>query len=103
MKSNVSSLLPGLILWLCLPMAIYSQSDTHIIANDSIKQGVRAGFPNYGQSAAIGEPTTITDQEERFNEGNNFDPWQLIQGRLAGVSITRPGGCLLYTSPSPRD
>ena len=27
-----------------------------------------------------------------FNQGNNYDPWQLIQGRVAGVSITRPGG-----------
>lgn len=30
----------------------------------------------------------------QLNKGNLYDPIQLIQGRLAGVSITRPGGDL---------
>ncbi len=43
---------------------------------------VVAGIPADNNSSHIGS----------FNKGNIYDPMQLIIGRMAGVSITRPGG-----------
>ena len=42
-------------------------------------------------------------KSEEFNRGTYSDPMGLVQGKVAGLSITKPNGCLLYTSPSPRD
>jgi iron complex outermembrane receptor protein len=31
-------------------------------------------------------------KSEEFNKGNINNPWQLIQGKVSGLSISKPGG-----------
>jgi len=92
MKLKVSSYSLGLALVLFVPLGLCAQSGSHRVPNDSLKRTENQLIPEYWQSATIGQSRTSNDTEEAFNTGNLYDPWQLIQGRIAGVSITRPGG-----------
>lgn len=49
-------------------------------------------LPNRIICYAPGVPINEGSPYGPFNKGNLYDPYQLIIGRMAGVSITRPGG-----------
>ncbi len=52
-------------------------------------QAIRDTIPIKSDSILAKNPT-ITSPD--FTNGNRYDPWQLIQGKVPGAVITRPGG-----------
>jgi iron complex outermembrane receptor protein len=71
---NQSNLLLLLFLLLFQSLNAQTKRDTIPIKNDSI----------LAKNPTIGSPD--------FSNGNRYDPWQLIQGKVPGAVITRPGG-----------
>ncbi len=50
---------------------------------------VDLGYKKWSQERYLGSSEEQTDS--KFNRGNVYDAWQLIQGRVAGLHITRAG------------
>ena len=47
----------------------------------------------YGYQKRREVTSSITSvQSEEFNKGNINNPWQLIQGKVSGLSVSKPGG-----------
>ena len=87
MKTQVSQLLLTGLLMLSMSLTLVGQQT----------QAEKDGIPPLDE--LLGRQDTYrhffgatTPDSVPFNQGNIYDPFQLIQGRLAGVSITRPGG-----------
>jgi TonB-linked SusC/RagA family outer membrane protein len=68
---------------------IYNQDNETVIAtpSDTI---VNIGYGTQNRSDVTSSITTITSDE--FNRGNINNPFQLIQGKVAGLDISKPGG-----------
>ena len=76
----------------CMTIAVYPDREVHITITD---KGI--GIPNVEQ--AMQPLFTTGNPEERSGLG-----FAVMQSFMDRVKVTsKPGNCLLYTSPSPRD
>ena len=70
------------------PITHNPDSETGIaLTSDTV---VNIGYGTQNKRDVTGSITTITSDE--FNKGNINNPMQLIQGRVAGLDISKPGG-----------
>jgi TonB-linked SusC/RagA family outer membrane protein len=77
------------------PNTISFETNT-LVQNDSISSRIRANDivkTGYGTIKGRELTNSVTSvQSEDFNKGNINNPMELIQGRIAGLDISRPGG-----------
>jgi TonB-dependent starch-binding outer membrane protein SusC len=66
-----------------------SQGDT-ILNRKREDVNVQSGYGIQKKSEVTGSAVIISSDE--FNKGNINSPWQLIQGKVAGLDISKPGG-----------
>ena len=67
------------------------QIDVKMLASESTLEEVVV--TGYGTQKAKEVTSSITSVKvEEFNKGNVNDPSQLLQGKVAGLAIARPGG-----------
>ena len=58
-------------------------------AGEQLEEVVVIGYGSQSAKEVTGAVTSV--KEEDFNKGNINDPMQLIQGKVAGLSIAKPG------------
>ena len=84
--------------------------DIVLIASNELEEVLVTGYGSQQQKEITSAVVSVG--EESFNKGAINDASQLLQGKVAGLTIYNRGGnpnsgsvisCLLYTSPSPRD
>ncbi len=66
------------------------QTSDSICGSKITNEVVNVGYGIQNKREVTGSISRVTAEE--FNQGNINDPVQLIQGKVAGLSITKPGG-----------
>jgi|WetSurMetagenome_2_1015567.scaffolds.fasta_scaffold01818_8 TonB-dependent starch-binding outer membrane protein SusC len=65
------------------------QSDS-ILSRNMVNENVNTGYGTQKENEITNSIVRVGSNE--FNKGNINSPWQLIQGKVAGLDISKPGG-----------
>jgi len=86
------SLLTSLLFVISFQMATSQQktSDSIPYRKSRLNEAVNVGFGYQKKMDISSSAETIKSDE--FNKGNINNPWQLIQGKISGLFISKPGG-----------
>lgn len=88
---TVSQLVYSYVGYTSLTLAITSDvMDVEMSAGQELQEVVVVGYGTQKIKEVTSAVTSV--KSEDFNNGNITDPIQLIQGKVAGLSISRPGG-----------
>ena len=90
---NLAKALFRIFLFLSISTGLCAQTDSLLLIDQvegvKIQPSVNTGY-SYLTSDQIAT-SIVTLSRNDFNKGNIYNPWQLIQGRVPGLSITRVG------------
>jgi len=86
-------ILSFLLIFLTISLAFAQQkttSDSIPFKTNAFREKVNIGYGELKKSEITSSITSINSTG--FNHGNTNNPWQLIQGKVAGLDISKPGG-----------
>ena len=88
-----------------ITVELYGNQDLKVMTSEPFSEGlIRFANENYAYGFADQEGNVVLSPEELEASGYQVDAWfGYFSSGLCPVSVEQPDGCLLYTSPSPRD